>query len=95
MKSENSNAFQCKKIVLCQQQTPLLHTLPISSIVIYLAIKNQVRHETKNFSQQHKAINQGLFYPFTVPISTNALSEKRNALLYTKIFTNTRNFGGL
>ena len=44
-----SNEFQCKKIVLCQQQTLSLHTLPISSFFIYLLIKDHVKHQRQSF----------------------------------------------
>ena len=86
-----SNEFQCKKIVLCQQQTPLLHTLPISSFFIYLLIKDHVKHQGRSFLQQQKVTYQGLFYPFTVLISNNVLFKKRNALLSTEISKNTCN----
>ena len=66
MKIENSNTLQCKKIVLCQQQTHFLHALPISSILIYLSNKDQVKHQGRSFLQQLKAINPGLFYVLSV-----------------------------
>ena len=93
MKFENSNAFQWKKIVLCQQQTPPLQCLPISSFFIYLPIKDHMKHQKQNFSQQQKAANQSLFYPLTVPLSNNALFQKRNALFSTEISKNICNSG--
>ena len=41
-----SNEFQCKKIVLCQQQTPPLHTLLISSL-FYLLVDEGQRETSK------------------------------------------------
>ena len=87
------NEFQCKKIVLCQQQTPTLGTLPISSFFIYLLIRDHVKHQRRSFLQEQKAANQCLFYPFTVLISNNALFKKWNALLSTEISKNTWNSG--
>ena len=87
--------FNAKRLLLCQQQNPLLHTLPIYSVVIYLPINDHVKHQRPNVLQQKKAINQGLLYPLAVPISNNALFKKRNALLHTKISKNTCNFEGV
>ena len=94
MKIENSNAFQWKKIVLCQQQTSSLHTFPISSFFIYLSIKHHVKHQRQSFLQQQKATNQVLFYPLTIPISNNALFEKRNVLFSTEILKKTHAIQG-
>ena len=72
-----SNEFQCEKIVIFQQQTPPLHTLPVSSIFIYLSMKNLVKHHRQNFLQQQNAANQGLFYPLidksTMPFLRNEM----------------------
>ena len=73
-----SDKSQCKDIALCQEQTPPLHTLRISSFFIYLLMKDHVKYQRRIFLQQQKTANQGLFYPMTVPISNNALFEKRN-----------------
>ena len=62
-----------------------LRTLPISFIFIYLPMKDHVKNQRRSFLQRENVANQGLFYPLTVPISNNALSEKRNALLSTEI----------
>ena len=93
MKIENSKKFQFRKIVLCQQHIPPLQSLPISSFLIYLSIKDHVEYQRRSFLQQQKAANQGLFYLLTVPLSSNALFEKRNVLFSTKISKNTCNSG--
>ena len=49
--------------MICQQQTPPLHTLPVSSIFIYLPMKDFVKHQRRSFLQLQKAANQGLFCP--------------------------------
>ena len=49
MKTEDSNVFQWKKFVLCQQQTPPLHILPIYSFSTYLAIKDHVNIKDEAF----------------------------------------------
>ena len=82
--------FQCKNIVICQQQTPPLHTLPVSSIFIYLSMKDLVKHQRRCFCRR-KAANQGLFYPFidksTMPFLRNEMpsyllkSPKTHAIL--------------
>ena len=68
--------FQCKNIVICQQQNPPLHTLPVSSIFIYLSMKDLVKHQRRCFCRK-KAANQGLFYPFidksTMPFQRNEM----------------------
>ena len=90
MKIENSNAFQWKKIVLCQQHTAPLHTLLISSFFfIYLPIKAHVKYQRRSLLNQQNAANQGLFYSLTVPINNNTYFEKRNALFSKEIFQNT------
>ena len=89
----NSNVFQWKKIVLCQQHTAPLHSLPIFSFFIYLPIKAHVKHQSRSLLQQQKAAGQGLFYPLTVPINNNTHFEKRNALFSSEIFKNTCNSG--
>ena len=86
-----SNEFQCKNIVICQQQTPPLHTLPVSSIFIYLPMKDLVKHQRRSFLQQQNAANQGLFYPLidksTMPFLRNEIpcyllkSPKTHAIL--------------
>ena len=72
-----SNEFQCKNIVICQQQTPPLLTLPFSSISIYLPMKDLVKHQRRSFLQQQNAANQGLFYPLidksTMPFLRNEM----------------------
>ena len=77
--------FSEKKIVLCQQQTPPLHTLPISSFLYLYPIKDCVEHQRRSFSQQQKSANHGLFYPFTIPIINNSVFEKENGLFSTEI----------
>ena len=86
-----SNEFQCKNIVICQQQTPPLHTLHVSSIFIYLPMKDLVKHQRRSFLQQQNAANQGLFYPLidksTMPFLRNEIpcyllkSPKTHAIL--------------
>ena len=76
IRKTTSNEFQCKNIVICQQQTPPLHTLHISSIFIYLSMKDLV-HQRRSFLQQQNDANQGLFYPFidksTMPFLRNEM----------------------
>ena len=38
-------------------------------------MKDHVKHQRRRFFSK-KVANQGLFYPFTVPLSSNALFEK-------------------
>ena len=73
-----SNEFQCKNIVICQQQTPPLHTLHVSSIFIYLSMKDLVKHQRRSFLQQQNAANQGLFYPL---IDKSTMPFLRNEIL--------------
>ena len=90
MRETGSNELQCKNIVICQQQTPPLHTLHISSIFIYLSMKDLV-HQRRSFLQQQNDANQGLFYPFidksTMPFLRNEMpcyllkSPKTHAIL--------------
>ena len=70
-----SNEFQCKKIVLFQQQIPHLHTWRIASFLSTCRWRTtwNIKHDAI-FSK--KVANQGLFFPFTVPISNNVISEK-------------------
>ena len=49
-----------------QKDCVMSHALPISSILIYLSNKDQVKHQGRSFLQQLKAINPGLFYVLTV-----------------------------
>ena len=76
MRQTVSNEFQCKKVVLCQQQIAPLHTLLISSFLTYLPMKDHVKHQRWCFFSAKKAASQGLLYPFTAPISNNVLFEK-------------------
>ena len=72
-----SNEFQGKNILICQQQTPPLHTLHVSFIFIYLPMKDLVKHQRRSFSQHQKAASQGLFYPLidksTIPFLRNKM----------------------
>ena len=73
-----------QQVVLHQQQTPPLHTLPISSFFYLIADEGpRVTSKSMLFSA-NKATNQGLFYPFTVPISNNSLFEKLKKFLSTE-----------
>ena len=72
-----SNEFQCKNIVICQQHTPPLHTLPVSPFSIYLLMNDLVKHQKRSFLQQQNAANQGLSYPF---IDKSTMSFLRNEM---------------
>ena len=72
-----SNEFQCKNIVICQQQTPPLHTLPVPSFSIYLPMNDLVKHQRRSFLQQQNATNQGLFYSL---IDKSTMSFLRNEM---------------
>ena len=77
IRKTTSNEFQCKNIVICQQQTPPLHTLPVSSIFVYLPMKDLVKHQRRTFLQQENAVNQDLFYPL---IDKSTMSFVRNEM---------------
>ena len=91
IREKTSNEFQSKKIVMCQQQTPPLHTLHVSSIFIYLPMKALVKHQRRSFLRQQNAANQGLFYLLidksTMPFLRNEMpsyllkSPKTHAIL--------------
>ena len=68
---------------MCQQQTPPLHTLPISSFFYLLAgpVKDHAKYQRRKFLQQQKKVNQDLFYPLALSISKFDLFEKTYSLL--------------
>ena len=63
--------FNAKRLC-CVNNRPL-HILLIFFFIIYLLIKDHVKHQRRSFLQHQKAANQGWFYPLMVPISNNAL----------------------
>ena len=72
-----SNEFQCKNIVICQQQTPLLHTLPVS--YFYLFVDEAPRQTSKtNLFAATNAATQGFFYPL---IDKSTMIFLRNEIL--------------
>ena len=54
------------------------HFAYITCLFFLYLLADEGPHETSKtmLFQQKKAVNQGLFYPFAVPISNNALFEK-------------------
>ena len=67
----------------------------ITYLFFYLLAYEGARKKSKTmlFSAK-KAANQGLFYPFTVPMSNNALSEKLK-IFYPLESPKTCNSGGM
>ena len=66
----------------CAMSTTDLTFAYITYFPFFYLLANEEPCETlkiKLFATK-KVANQGLFYPFTVPISNNALFENRNAL---------------
>ena len=81
IRQQASNEFHCNKIVVCQQQTLPFRKLSISSIFIYLLMKDHVKHQRKSFLQQQNAANQGSSYPLTDKSTMPFLSNKMHCYL--------------